>query len=131
MCALLLTTSMALYAEIYTWKDSKGVTHYSNQPFSSADYAQKITIGNMNQMQSVAFDEPLDSKNSKNSKNSKKKLENDNRTSRLKQVKQCNEWRIELVSLKRKLKKGYALKEAKRLKAEKLALKGQLWRMCR
>jgi len=46
-------------------------------------------------------------------------------------IKQCNDWKIELVSLRERLKKGYSLKEAKKLKAQKLALKDQIWRECR
>lgn len=113
---------VTLSAEIFTWKDDRGTTHFTNLPYSVHPGAQVVTFGVMNYM--LAVDVDTVDWNLQSKKTNPK-------ASFLDEVKQCNQWRIELVNLKDKLKKGYTLKEAKRLKAKKLALKDQIWRECR
>jgi len=130
MLPLLFLFSNWVHAQIYTWVDELGITHFSNQKFAHKQGAKEVTLQPVNFMEAVRVNDSSDAPETRDL--SKKSAMLTAKTeSLIAGIKQCNEWKIELVSLRERLKKGYSLKEAKNLKAQKLALKDQIWRECR
>ncbi len=128
LCFILLFPTY-LYADIYTWQDERGITHFTNLPYSVHPDAQVVTFGVMNYMRAVDVD-AVDWKSVDRSNNTPVNKPKPN-ASFLNNAKQCNEWRIELASLRDTLKKGYTLKKAKALQNKKRELRDAIWRECR
>lgn len=124
MLCFLLFMPASLSAQIYTWKDERGISHFTNQPYSVHPDAKVVTLGVMNYMLAVDVD-------AVDWKDTTKKAKRKPKVSFLDEAKQCNAWRIELASLRNKLKKGYSLKEAKTLKNRKIKLRDLIWDECR
>ncbi|MFC3152207.1 DUF4124 domain-containing protein [Litoribrevibacter euphylliae] len=122
LCFCLLIPA-SLPAQIYTWEDERGITHFTNQPYSVHPNAKVVTLGVMNYM--LAVDAA-----SVDWKAPPPKAKDKPKVSFLDEAKQCNDWRIELASLRTKLKKGYSLKDAKELKNKKLKLRDRIWDEC-
>ena len=130
MLPLLFLFSTLVHSQIYTWVDEQGVTHYSNQKFGHKKDAKEVTLKPVNFMKAVSV-EALEEASEDSASNKRGAMLTAKTESLVSVIKQCNDWKIELVSLRERLKKGYSLKEAKKLKAQKLALKDQIWRECR
>lgn len=130
MLPLLFLFSTLAHGQIYTWVDEQGGTHYSNQKFGHKKDAKEVTLKPVNFMKAVSV-EALEQVSEDNVSNKRGAMLTAKTESLVSVIKQCNDWKIELVSLRERLKKGYSLKEAKKLKAQKLALKDQIWRECR
>ena len=130
MLPLLFLFSTLVHGQIYTWVDEQGVTHYSNQKFGHKKDAKEVTLKPVNFMKAVSV-EALEQVSDDSASKKRRAMLTAKTESLVSVIKQCNDWKIELVSLRERLKKGYSLKEAKKLKAQKLALKDQIWRECR
>jgi biopolymer transport protein ExbB/TolQ len=133
MMSLSFCVSAPVHSQIYSWKDAQGVTHFSNRALDAQKGRQQIRLSHINRIDSLSAPNSSSNSKKKYKKSATKPLSRKrNLTARRKDDQShCDQIRRQREALMIRLRKGYSLKEAKKLKAKKRRLSQTLWEECR